>query len=180
MIRRRVLLALSLFAAVVTSPLAHATEVVPSLGMSRNPSYGDAAKVSYGLALRQNLAPFVSGELGVGYRQDQLQSGTVESTQWPVTLSFWFKPVPMIYLGGGTGLYNTTLHRTDPSFNVKTTNTDIGLHVGGGVTLPMIPGLASLDVSGRYVRLGTHISEVLSQSILDDYWTTSLGVAFQF
>ncbi|MFM7232386.1 MAG: outer membrane beta-barrel protein [bacterium] len=180
MIRRRVLLALSLFAVFVTSPLAHATEVVPSLGMSRNPSYGDAAKVSYGLALRHDLAPFMSGELGVGYRQDQLQSGTIESTQWPVTLSLWFKPIPAIYLGGGTGLYNTTMHYPNSAITDKTTNTDFGLHVGGGVVLPMIPGLASLDVSGRYVRLGTAITEVLSQSILSDYWTTSLGVAFQF
>lgn len=164
----------------LVAPRAHAAEVIPSLGMTRTPTNGDDTQLSYGLAVRGNIAPMLAAEIGVGYRKDELLSGTVESTQWPVTASLWAKPLPMFYVGGGAGWYNTTLKYPQAPLLASETSQKFGVHLGGGISMPMVPGIASLDLNGRYVYLGDQASQLPPNNYKADFWTTSLGVALHF
>jgi hypothetical protein len=166
--------------ALVVAPIARAAEVIPSMAMTRNPDAGDDTRISYGLAVRGNIAPMLAAEIGLGYRKDELFDDTVESTQWPLTASLWAKPVPMMYAGGGVGWYNTTLHYPGTPALASSTTQKFGVHLGGGLELPMVPGVASLDLNGRYVYLGDQKSDLPPNNFKADFWTTSLGVAFHF
>jgi len=166
--------------ALVLAPVARAAEVIPSMAMTRNPDAGDDTRLSYGIAVRGDVAPMLSAEIGLGYRKDELFNGNVESTQWPVTASLWAKPVPMLYAGGGVGWYNTTLHYPNTPALASTTSQKFGVHLGGGLTMGLVPGVASLDLNGRYVYLGDQASELPPNNFKADFWTTSLGVAFHF
>jgi len=166
--------------ALVVAPVARAAEVIPSMAMTRNPDAGDDTRISYGLAVRGNIAPMLAAEIGLGYRKDELFDDTVESTQWPLTASLWAKPVPMMYAGGGVGWYNTTLHYPGTPALASSTTQKFGVHLGGGLELPMVPGVASLDLNGRYVYLGDQKSDLPPNNFKADFWTTSLGVAFHF
>ena len=159
---------------------ARAAEVIPSMGMTRTPENGDDTRISYGLAVRSNIVPMLSAEIGVGYRKDMLFNGQVESTQWPVTASLWMHPMPLLYVGGGAGYYNTTLHYPKTPLLASSTSQEFGVHLGGGLTVPVLPGVASLDLNGRYVYLGDQKSDLPPNSFKADFWTTSLGVAFHF
>jgi hypothetical protein len=164
----------------LAAPHARAAEIIPSLGMTRTPTNGDDTRISYGLAVRGDIAPMLAAEVGMSYRKDMLFAGQVESTQWPLTASLWLKPVPMLYAGGGVGYYNTTLHYPNTPLLASLTTQKFGVHLGGGVSLPMIPGVASMDLNGRYVYLGDQKSDLPPNNFKADYWTTSLGVAFHF
>ena len=166
--------------ALVMAPVAKAGEIIPSMAWTKTPDADGETAISYGLALRGSLVPMVAAEIGLGYRKSDLFDGQVESTQWPVTASLWLKPTPMFYLGGGLGWYNTTLHYPNTPALASYTSQEFGVHLGGGMTLPLVPGVASVDLNGRYVYLGEQQSELPPQSFKADYWTTSLGVAFHF
>ena len=171
---------LLLAALTLAAARTEAAEVIPSLGMTRTPTSGDNTRLSYGVAVRGNIAPMLAAEIGVGYRKDKLLAGSIESTQWPITASLWAKPLPMFYLGGGAGYYNTTLHYPSTPALASSTSQEFGVHLGGGITMPMIPGIASLDLNGRYVYLGDQASQLPPNTFKADFWTTSLGVAFHF
>lgn len=171
---------LLLAALTLAAARTEAAEVIPSLGMTRTPTSGDNTRLSYGVAVRGNIAPMLAAEIGVGYRKDELLAGSIESTQWPITASLWAKPLPMFYFGGGAGYYNTTLHYPGTPALASSTSQEFGVHLGGGITMPMIPGIASLDLNGRYVYLGDQASQLPPNTFKADFWTTSLGVAFHF
>jgi len=179
-IERFLICALVLTSLAVAAPSARAAEIIPSMGMTRTPESGDDTNLSYGLAVRAPLAPMVSAEIGVGYRTDTMFNGMVESTQWPVTGSLWFSPMPSFYVGGGAGWYNTTLHYPNTPVYASVTSQEFGMHVGGGLTVPMIPMVASLDLNGRYVYLGDQTSEMPPSQFNANFWTTSLGIALHF
>ena len=180
MTRRFLAAALLLSAAALAAPRVQAAEIIPSLGMTRTPDAGDDTRISYGLAVRSDIAPMLAAEIGASYRKDKMFAGQVESTQWPVTASLWLKPMPMLYVGGGAGWYNTTLHYPQTPMLASATSQEFGVHLGGGVTLPLVPGVASADLNGRYVYLGDQKSDLPPNNFKADYWTTSLGVAFHF
>ena len=171
---------LLLMSLALSAQSARAAEVIPSMGMTRTPENGDDTRLSYGLAVRSNIVPMVSAEIGVAYRKDQLFDGALESTQWPVTASLWLHPMPMMYVGGGAGYYNTTLHYPQTPLLASATSQEFGMHLGGGLTVPMIPGVASLDLNGRYVYMGDQKTDLPPNNFKADYWTTSLGVALHF
>lgn len=172
--------ALMLTGLALSAQQARAAEVIPSMGMTRTPENGDETRLSYGLAVRSNIVPMVSAEVGIAYRKDLLFAGQVESTQWPLTASLWLHPFPMLYAGGGAGYYNTTLHYPKTPLLASATSQEFGVHLGGGVTLPILPGVASVDLNGRYVYLGDQKSDLPPNNFKADFWTTSLGVAFHF
>lgn len=160
-------------------PRAHSAEIIPSLAMTKAVDSNDNTRISYGLALRAPMATFLNGEIGLSYRKDEVSNGTVDRTQWPITGSLWLKPTPMLYAGGGVGWYNTTLQYPNTTLNNRTTQ-DFGVHLGGGLSIPMVPNVASLDLNGRYVWLGDETSELPPNKFKADFWTTSLGVGFHF
>ena len=138
-----------------------------------------AASLAIGLALV--MAPAAkAGEIGLGYRKSEVFNGQVESTQWPVTASVWLKPTPMFYLGGGVGWYNTTLHYPNTPALASYTSQKTGMHLGGGMSLPLVPGIASADLNLRYVYLGTEKSQLPPQNFKADYFTAALGCAIHF
>jgi hypothetical protein len=164
----------------IVTRAARAGEIIPSLSWTKTPDGDGDVSRSYGLALRGSVVPMVSAEIGLGYRKTDLFDHQVESTQWPVTASLWLKPMPMFYMGGGVGWYNTTLHYPHTPALASYTTQQTGVHIGGGITMPMVPGIASLDLNARYVYLGEQKSEVPPSNFKADYWTTSLGVAISF
>ena len=165
--------------ALVVAPVARAAEVIPSMAMTRNPDAGDDTRISYGLAVRGNIAPMLAAEIGLGYRKDELFDDTVESTQWPLTASLWAKPVPMMYAGGGVGWYNTTLHYPGTPALASFTTQKFGVHLGGGFAVPLGPALA-IDMNGRYVYLQKEKGISPPQEFNPDFWSTTAGLAFRF
>ena len=166
--------------ALVMVPVAKAGQIIPSVGWTKTPDADGQTAVSYGLALRGGIVPMVDAELGFSYRKSDLFDGQVEQTQWPLTASVWVKPMPMFYVGGGLGWYNTTLHYPNTPALASYTTQKTGMHLGGGLTMPLVPGVASADLNLRYVYLGEQKSDLPPQNFKADYWTTSLGVAFHF
>jgi hypothetical protein len=160
--------------------LARAAEVIPSVGITRAVNADDnTSKISGGLALRGDLAPFLMAEIGASYRSEEAFGGDLHIRQWPITASLWLKPVPMLYAGGGAGWYHTTLDYDESLPFAGETNQQFGVHLGGGLRVPLVP-MASLDLGGRYVLL-EDVDQKLSTTKFDpDYWTTSLGLAFKF
>jgi hypothetical protein len=166
--------------ALVMVPVAKAGQIIPSMGWTKMPDGDGETAISYGLALRGGIVPMVDAEIGFSYHKSDMFDGQVESTQWPVTASLWVKPMPMLYVGGGLGWYNTTLHYPNTPALASYTSQKTGVHLGGGITLPLVPGVASADLNLRYVYLGEQKSDLPPQNFKADYWTTSLGVAFHF
>jgi hypothetical protein len=164
----------------VAARTVKAGEIIPSMAWTKTPDGEGEVNTSYGLALRGSLVPMLAAEIGFGYRKSELFDHQVESTQWPVTASLWVKPTPMFYVGGGVGWYNTTLHYPHTPALASYTTQKTGMHLGGGLTLPMVPGVASLVLNARYVYLGEQKSDLPPSNFKADYWTTSLGVAFHF
>jgi len=166
--------------ALVMVPAANAGQIIPSVGWTKMPEGDGETAVSYGLALRGGIVPFIDAELGLGYRRSDLFDGQVEQTQFPLTASVWVKPMPMFYVGGGLGWYNTTYHYPNTPALARYTTQKTGMHLGGGITMPLVPGVASADLNLKYVYLGEEKSQLPPQNFKADYWTTSLGVAFHF
>ena len=89
------------------------------------------------------------------------------------------KPLRVIYAGGGVGWYHTTLDYNAPSpFPDKTTQ-KFGVHAGGGVRVPIAPGLA-FDMNGRYVWLQNQETAIVPREFNPDFWDMSLGLALHF
>lgn len=171
-------------AAVATTSVGIAragVEIIPSIGgtKSTDSNAGDA-KAFGGLALRASLLPFLKAEGGIGYRQDSFASGDVKVRQWPVTASAWLSPFPMVYAGGGIGWYRTTLdYRSSLPFK-DTTTSKVGVHLGGGVELPIAPRL-NLDMNGRYIFLQKDKNNVQVPTTFNpDFWTLALGLGINF
>ena len=158
---------------------SRAAEIIPSVGITRALHGGDQSSASYGLALRGDIAPFLKLELGAGYRKYPFNAGSVQVVQWPVTASLWVKPLPTFYAGGGAGWYQTTLEYADAAIP-STTSRKFGAHLGAGFEVPLVPGVASLDLNARYVYLGDQASELPPKTLKADYWTTTAGLAIHF
>ncbi len=164
----------------LTVPPSSAGEVVPQLGLTKPTEGNHDAKLFGGLALRGNLAPFLKSEIGVSYRNEERLNGNLDVRQWPITASLWLAPVPVLYAGGGVGWYNTTLDYNDALGIDNETSQDFGVHLGGGLTVPVSPKVG-VDLNGRYVFMGDIETEFGDLDHLDpDYWTTSLGLAIVF
>src|ERR1051326_5484532 len=70
--------------------LARATEIIPSVGITRAVNTDDnSTKISGGLAVRGNLAPFLMAEIGASYRSEERFGGDLHIRQWPITTSLW-------------------------------------------------------------------------------------------
>ena len=167
------LLLVMLLAGIAT---ARAGQLVPSLGMTRAVDGDDQVKVSGGLAFRGNLAPMLMTELGVSYRSDEYFNGDLTVHQWPVTASLYLTPVPALYAGAGVGWYHTTLDYADGLGLQNSTNEKFGVHLGGGLQVPLAP-MVALDLGGRYVFMEKQESPLVPEKFNPDFWTTSLGLA---
>jgi len=161
-------------------------ELIPSVGLTRA-VHGDRATTGDArLSLRTTWLPMLKTDLGVGYRDDQFDGGTVRMRSWPITASLWVSPfanMPStrmsrflgLYAGGGVGFYNET---TRYSFNAPLTNLGtekFGEHVGAGYEVP-VTGPLGLDLNARYIWLQkSGLGEVNR-----DNWNTTLGLAVKF
>ena len=179
----RYLAAVLMFAALATTTagIAQALEIIPSIGLTKSTdeNAGDAEAMG-GLAIRATLMPFLKAEGGISYRQDTFGDGALNVRQWPVTASLWATPFPVVYAGGGIGWYYTTFDYADEFQMENTTDSQMGVHLGGGITLPMSPQL-SLDLSGRYVFMQADSDNIQVPTTFNpDFWTTSLGLAITF
>lgn len=178
--RRTSFIVAALLVAVVTAngSRARAVEIIPSLGVTKSTdeNAGDA-KAFGGLAARFSVLPFLKLEGGIGYRQDSFGGGDVTMRQWPMTASVWAAPLPMVYAGGGFGWYRTSFdYRNELPFESSTT-LKTGVHLGGGVSVPVAPKLA-LDLNGRYIFMQKGNDPAQVPTTFDpDFWSLSLGLA---
>jgi len=158
---------------------AHAMELVPQAGITKS-SDGDGSKSYLGLAVRGNLLPFFKHETAVAYRSDEVYGGLLQTKTVPVTESVWFAPIPLVYAGGGVGMYFTSLTYQDALLIPNTTEKKFGYHVGGGINFPLVP-MISIDLQTRYVFMQKQNTALPSQGSFDpDFWSTSAGVAIHF
>ncbi len=157
-------------------------ELIPSVGLTKSVN-GDAdAKVFGGIALRGDLLPFLKDEIGISYRSETVDGGLLKTRMWPVTASLWLQPVPLLYGGAGVGWYNVTYDYNQAVLGSAVqdeTKQQFGVHVGGGMRVPIAPS-AALDLSGRYVMMRDQRSVLVPQHFNPDFWTASLGLAFRF
>jgi hypothetical protein len=156
----------------------HAAEIIPSVGLTRSAD-GDQARGVVGLAVRAPLVKnLLDSEIGFSYRSQTYQGGALKVTSWPMTASAWLRFSSTLYAGGGIGWYNTTYHSPGGLY-VNETHRETGVHLGGGIRLPMSPK-AGLDLSGRYIFLSRNQDGLIPKNFNPDAWTTSLGLALQF
>lgn len=158
---------------------ARAAEIVPSLGITRAVNGEGGTRVLGGLAFRGHLAPMLLSEIAVEYRREDAFGGLATARMWPVTASLYLAPVPMLYAGGGVGWYNLTLDYTTPLQTSSDTSQEFGVHVGGGLQVPLAPALA-VDLNGRYVFLRDQHSALVPDTWNPDFWSTKLGLAVKF
>lgn len=157
---------------------ARSAELVPSLGITRAVDGDENTKTFLGLALRGTLVPqFVQTEIGVGYHRDEQYGGDLNVKMIPVTASLLVSPVRSLHLDGGVGWYHTRLDYENPLLEDQT-NQDFGIHLGGGMQVPLSPR-AALDLTGRYVMLESQETQLIPEQFDPDFWTMSLGVAFR-
>lgn len=155
-------------------------EIIPSVAMTKSTdTNADDAKFSGGLALRMPLMPFLKLEGGIAYRQESYFNNALELHTWPVTLSAWVTPIPMLYAGGGLGWYRTTYTLSSPLPHGSMTTEKLGEHLGGGVIVPLAPRLG-LDVNGRYIFMQKNNDVQLPTKFNPDFWTASAGLAIRF
>lgn len=179
----RFLTALMLAALVGTNiGIARASvEIIPSLGVTKSTddNAGDAQGFG-GLAIRFPVMSFLKAEGGIGYRQDAFASDDLKVRQWPITASLWASPVSTVYLGGGLGWYRTSYSYSGAlaAFNDETTQ-DMGIHIGGGATLPMTSQLG-LDLNGRYVFMQEQDNLQVPTTFNPSFWNVALGLAIKF
>jgi opacity protein-like surface antigen len=159
---------------------ARAAEIVPSVGMARSTSGDGDLKTFAGLALRGSVVPMVKSEIGVAYRNEPYFNGDLNVRMWPVTASLWFSPLPTLYVGGGAGWYHTTYDYKESLGLQDQTSQEFGTHLGGGLTIPVVPTVASLDLGGRYVKMREKDSPIAPGGIKQSFWSTTLGVAIKF
>lgn len=161
-------------------PLAQATEIIPSVGITKSARDDNAnAEISGGLAVRGNLLPLLKTEVGVSYRSESRLGGDLVVKQWPVTASLWLAPIPALYAGGGVGWYHTTLDYAEALPFADETRQRFGVHLGGGVDVPLGPS-AAIDLNGRYVYLKNETSQLPPAEFDPDFWTTTVGLAIRF
>jgi hypothetical protein len=159
---------------------ARAGEIVPSVGFARAASGDGDLKAFAGVALRGSVLPMVKSEIGVAYRNEPYFGGDLNVRMWPVTASVWLAPLPTVYFGGGAGWYHTTYDYKDALGIQDQTSQEFGTHLGGGLTIPLVPAMASLDLNGRYVMMREKDSPIAPGSIKQSFWSTALGVAIRF
>ena len=161
---------------------AEGVELIPSVGLQRAIKGSDQVKPYYGLALRAKILPMLKGEVAGAYRTDDFSTSSGDFTvkSWPVTASLWLAPLSSIYVGGGVGWYNQSFEFAPSVGQQNRTRQDFGMHVGGGLDLPLAPKLG-VDLNGRYVFLPVKNDPV---DVLKDwnpsYWTTSIGLSLRF
>lgn len=157
---------------------AHASEIIPSVGLS-TPVQGDAtAKMYSGVAIRSTLTPGFKGEIGVAYRSESRFDDQLQVRSWPVTASLYFAPGP-VYAGAGVGWYQTSFDYRGVAPPPDETKQQFGVHAGGGVELPITHG-AGVDLNGRYVMLRDQQSRLVPEKFNPSFWTMSLGSAMHF
>jgi hypothetical protein len=159
---------------------SHAAEIVPSVGVTRAVSGDGSIKAFGGVAVRASVLPMIKTEIGVGYRSQPYFNGDLNVKMVPVTASAWFTGLPMFYVGGGVGLYRTTYDYKAGLGLEDQTSHEFGTHVGGGFGFPLVPGVASLDLNARYVRLHDKGSPLDANGFKQSFVSTALGVAIKF
>jgi hypothetical protein len=172
--------ALLLGAALIASAgPASAVEIIPSYGLTRSVDSDDTESL-LGLAVRGSLIPGVlQTEIGAQYRSESLYGGDLKTKQWPVTASLWLSPIPSLYAGAGVGWYQTSFDYEDDLGLEDHTEQEFGVHVGGGLRVPIVPQ-AALDLQGRYVFLQDQESQLIPESFDPNFWSLSLGLAIGF
>ncbi len=164
--------------AFIAPTLSSAAEIVPSYGITKSKD-SDDVKGMIQLGLRGSLIPDVlQTEVAAGYRTDEMNSGQLDVRQWPITASLLLIPVHMLYAGVGVGWYHTTYDYESELIADETTQ-DFGVHVGGGVKIP-VASRAAVDLSGRWVQLQEQDSHLVPEKFDPSFWTLSAGLAFKF
>jgi opacity protein-like surface antigen len=79
----------------------------------------------------------------------------------------------------GVGWYQTSFDYADRTGLPNSTSTNFGIHVGGGLEVPIAPAVG-LDLNGRYVMLRDQESHLIPEKFNPDFWTTSVGLAIKF
>ena len=178
----RFLIGTLLLAILVALPagISRAAQLIPSVGFTKSTdSSAGSGKVYGGVALRAPLLPFLSVEGGIAYRDESTSNGDLTVRMWPVTASLWLTPVPVLYAGGGLGWYRTSYdYESTLPFEDTTTN-DVGVHLGGGLAIPLAPRLG-LDLNGRYIFMQDDNKVQLPTEFNPGFWSTSVGLAISF
>lgn len=162
--------------------MANSAEIIPALGLTRPTEGNSDAKLFGSLALRGNVLPALQGEVEVAYRTDEMFDDQLRISTWPLTASLWFSPMPVLYAGGGVGMYINKFDYNQaviPFAVEDQTSQDFGVHLGAGLRFPLAPS-ATMDLQGRYVMLREKDSQLVPEQFDPDFWMAKAGIAFGF
>ncbi len=167
---------------VIGIQIARAGEIVPAIGLTKPVDGDEDAKMMGSLAFRTNVLPFLKTEVGVAYRSESKFDDQLKIRMWPVTASLWLTPLPALYAGAGVGWYHTTFDYDQDAIPTPVedeTKQEFGVHVGGGVMVPVAPAFG-VDLQGRYVMMRDQENRLVPEKFDPDFWMTSLGLAIKF
>jgi len=179
--RSHVMFALALAA---LAPAVPANAITLLVGPNAGWSYTSDSEISapiFGGAARVHLLDFISAELAVSYRSEDVEGGGTIDTV-PIQVSGMLHIVPAVHATLGVGWYEVDANldavgMTLGSFDDQAS--DFGLHLGGGVDVPLSTRLL-LNLEARYVFLGYDLSD--ATNLLDvkaDYLQLSAGILLQ-
>lgn len=133
----------------------------------------------FGGAIRLKPIPFFGVEGSVDYRKETYYDNALTVKSWPVQVTALVYPLPIVYGLAGAGWYYTTFEYDALIFTdlggSDTTN-EFGYHFGGGVEVPLGPGLS---VAGdiRYVFLNYDFQDLPGTEQADsDFYAITIAL----
>ncbi len=153
------------------APAACASPIVLSAGPQVGWSYTAETEVSspvFGGAVRIRLLNFISGEVAASYRSEDVEGGGSIKTV-PIQVSAMLHILPAVHATAGVGWYRVDANLDAVGMTLRSFDdqaSDAGLHVGGGLDVPLSPRL-SLNLEARYVFLGYDLRETTDLLTVD-------------
>jgi opacity protein-like surface antigen len=153
----------------------------PALGYQKARD-ADAGKFMGGVALRLKLTSALGAEASINYRHEKYSDGALTVRSWPVMVTGFLYPLPIVYAAIGAGWHNRTLDYDQSKFPLQIiddeTTQEFGWHFGAGMELPA-GSKSRLTADIRYVFLDYDFEQVPGSEGLDsDFYVITAGFLF--
>ncbi len=178
---KKMLMAIGLAALICTQANAQGLGFGPMLGFQKARD-ADEGKFMGGVALRLKLTPALGAEASINYRHEKYSDGALTVRSWPVMVTGFLYPLPIVYAAVGAGWHNTTFDYDQSKFPLQIiddeTKQEFGWHFGAGMELPTGSN-SKLTADIRYVFLDYDFEQVPGTEGIDsDFYVITAGFLF--
>lgn len=170
---KRIILIAVLIVFTASISMAQTFAIGPNVGYVKAKD-ADKGTYLFGAAARLNFLMFgVEGT--IHYGEQKYYNDVVKVTQYPVSVSGMFYPIPFVYACAGLDWFNSKTKIDIPGV-AESTNSEVGYHFGAGAQLSL--GNIVLTGDFRYVLLGK--MKVPNSGEIDNSNTViSIGLLFK-